>query len=160
MYYYKIMKESSSTLFLFWIFLMLERNKIDLVETQGSPINPYNLKLISIHNCRQCVIMSTLDRGNLDTYLVDKSSVLCALSIRQIQLKQAGLLSQYSLTGKGKAGQNMTAIMPICQNRIQTLTALSNLQVFFFTNYSIHFLFLAIDSSVQYVEQGGMTHFF
>jgi hypothetical protein len=100
--------------------------------------------------------MSTLDRGNLDTYLVDKSSVLCALSIRQIQLKQAGLLSQYSLTGKGKAGQNM----PICQNRIQTLTALSNSQVIFFTNYSIHFLFLAIDSSVQYVEQGRMTHFF
>jgi len=104
--------------------------------------------------------MSTLDRGNLDTYLVDKSSVLCALSIRQIQLKQAGLLSQYSLTGKGKADQNMTAIMPLRQNRIQTLTALSNSHLIFLIKYSIHFLFLAIDSSLQYVEQGGMTHFF
>lgn len=131
----------TGTLFLPWIYLILKKNKVYRIETQDSPINPYNLKLISIENCRQCVIMSTLDRGNLDTYLVDKSSVLCALSIRQIQLKQAGLLSQYSLTGKGKADQNMTAIMPLRQNRIQTLTALSNPHLIFLIKYSIHFLF-------------------
>jgi hypothetical protein len=79
--------------------------------------------------------MSTLDRGNLDTYLVDKSSIMCALSIRQIQLKRAGLLSQYSFTSKRRSGQDMTGIKLIHQNRIHTLTTLSNLHLIYFINY-------------------------
>ncbi|CAF3689883.1 unnamed protein product [Adineta steineri] len=108
----------------------------DIYILNGSPINPYNLKLISIHDCRQCVIMSTVDRGNLDTYLVDKSSVLCALTIRQIQMKRVGLLSQYSLTGRGRVNQYITGTKVLRQNWINTLTTLT------------------IDSNVQYVEQG------
>ncbi len=84
------------------------------------------MKLISIDNCRQCVIMSTLDRGNLDSYLVDKSSVLCALSIRQIQMKRAGLLSQRSLVGKRKSDQDINSVKLMRQHRICTLTTLSN----------------------------------
>jgi hypothetical protein len=103
--------------------------------------------------------MSTLDRGNLDTYLVDKSSVLCALNIRQIQMKRAGLLSRHSLTEKRKADQDMTDNKLMHQNRIHTLTALSNSCLMFFTNYFTQFFVLAIDSNVQYVEQGIMLDF-
>ena len=60
-----------------------------------------------------------LDSGNLDTYLVDKSSVLCALSIRQLEMKSAGFLSDPTLARKSK-------VSFIRQNRIQTLTTLSN----------------------------------
>jgi hypothetical protein len=70
--------------------------------------------------------MSTLDRGNLDSYLVDKSSVLCALSIRQIQMKRAGLLSQRSLVGKRKSDQDINSVKLMRQHRICTLTTLSN----------------------------------
>ncbi|CAF0949052.1 unnamed protein product [Adineta ricciae] len=108
----------------------------DIYILDGSPNNPYNLKLISIHDCRQCVIISTLDRGNLDTYLVDKSSILCALTIRQIQLKKVGLLSQHSLLGMNKLSQHKTGSKLLRQNWIHTLTTLT------------------IDSNVQYVEQG------
>jgi hypothetical protein len=83
--------------------------------------------------------MSTLDRGNLDTYLVDKSSVLCALSIRQIEMKWAGLLSDLSLTKKGKVDQDMTGTKFMHQKRIHTLTTLSNLHLLFFTNDFTHF---------------------
>ncbi len=76
--------------------------------------------------------MSTLDRGNLDSYLVDKSSVLCALSIRQIQLKRAGLLSQRR---KSKSDQNINNAKLMRQNRICTLTTLSNLSRMFFKKY-------------------------
>jgi hypothetical protein len=103
--------------------------------------------------------MSTLDRGNLDTYLVDKSSVLCALNIRQIQMKRAGLLSRQSLCGKHRAHQDIAGNKLMCQNRIYTLTALSNSCLMFFTNYFTQFFVLAIDSNVQYVEQGIMLDF-
>jgi hypothetical protein len=79
--------------------------------------------------------MSTLDHGNLDNYLVDKSSVLRALSIRQIEMKRAGLLSQRSLM----------------KNKSQSVTHLSS----FFLKENISYIFvLAINSNVQYVEQG------
>jgi hypothetical protein len=77
--------------------------------------------------------MSTVDRGNLDSYLVDKSSVLCALSIRQIQMKRAGLLSQRNLIGKRKSDQSINSGKLMRQNRVCTLTTLSNLSVMFFT---------------------------
>jgi hypothetical protein len=67
--------------------------------------------------------MSTLDHGNLDNYLVDKSSVLCALSIRQIEMKRAGLLSQRSLM----------------KNKSQSVTHLSSF--FFQRKYFIYFCF-------------------
>jgi hypothetical protein len=70
--------------------------------------------------------MSTLDRGNLDSYLVDKSSVLCALSIRQIEMKRAGLLSQQSLVRQSKSDQNINSVKLMRQNRVCTLTTLSN----------------------------------
>ncbi|CAF1499284.1 unnamed protein product, partial [Rotaria sordida] len=108
----------------------------DIYILNGSPINPYNLKLISIQDCRQCVIMSMLDHGNVDKYLVDKSSVLCALSIRQIEMKSAGLISARSLTRKSRIESDMTQLKVTHHNRIHTLTTLT------------------IDSNVQYVEQG------
>jgi hypothetical protein len=131
-------RKSRSTLFLSWIFLFPERKEDYFIGSQGSPSNPYNLKLVSIHDCRQCVIMSSLDRGNLDNYLVDKSSVLCALSIRQIERKWGGFLSHRSLTGKGQADQNMGETKVIHHNRIDTLTTLSNSPLMFFTNNSSH----------------------
>ena len=87
--------------------------------------------------------MSTLDCGNLDTYLLDRSSVLCALSIRQLQLKRAGLLPQNSLPVKCKAGHDMTPIKPLRRNRIHMLLHLviymsSSSQ----KNYSIHICLL------------------
>jgi hypothetical protein len=122
-------------------FLILERMTFYFIETQCSPINPHHLKLISIHDCRQCVIMSTVDRGNLDTYLVDKSSVLCALTIRQIQLKRADLLSDLSLTRKSKTHLDMTGSKFIRHNRIQTLTTLSKSRFRSFTNSFWHISF-------------------
>lgn len=93
---------------------------------QGSPSNPYNLQLICIQDCRQCVIISTLDRENPDTYLVDKSSVLNTLNIRQIEMKSAGFVSALNLTGQGLPSdifQNQATFL--LQNRIRTLTTLS-----------------------------------
>ena len=70
--------------------------------------------------------MSTLDRGNLDSYLVDKSSVLCALSIRRIEMKRAGLLSQQSLIRKSRGDIDRIGKKLMRQNKIYTLTTLSN----------------------------------
>ena len=92
---------------------------------QGSPSNPYNLQLICIQDCRQCVIISTLDRENQDTYLVDKSSVLCTLNIRQIEMKSAGFVSALNLTGQASSDLNTNQAKFLLQNRIRTLTALS-----------------------------------
>ncbi len=108
------------------MFFIVERKGTYFVKIQDSPNNPHNLKLISIQDCRQCVIMSTLDRENLDNHLVDKSSVLCALNIRQIQMKRAGLLSQQSLTGKRRSYHDIAGKKLMRQNRIHTLTTLSN----------------------------------
>ncbi|CAM4840941.1 unnamed protein product [Rotaria magnacalcarata] len=108
----------------------------DIYILNGSPNNPYNLRLISIHKCRQCVIMSTLDRGNLDTYLVDKSSILCALTIRQISMQCAGLHTDLSVVRKSNTDHDMLKTKSVFHNHIQTLTAIT------------------IDSNVQYVEQG------
>ncbi|CAF1291373.1 unnamed protein product, partial [Didymodactylos carnosus] len=102
----------------------------DIYILNGSPLNPYNLKLINIQDCRMCVIMSTLDRENADTYLVDKSSVLCTLNIRQIELKSAQFMSTFNILQPSSSDFNQTFL-----NRIKTLTALT------------------IDSNVQYVEQ-------
>ncbi len=85
--------------------------------------------MISIDDCRQCVIMSTIDRGNLDTYLVDKSSVLCALSIRQIQIKRTKLLQDSNLNERNNSIQTITTNKPIRHNRMHTLTALSHLYI-------------------------------
>ncbi|UJR26310.1 hypothetical protein I4U23_007648 [Adineta vaga] len=119
------------------------RNEWDMICTfpdiyilNGSPSNPYNLQLICIQDCRQCVIISTLDRENLDTYLVDKSSVLCTLNIRQIEMKSAGYVSVMNLTGQNTFDMNTNQTRALLQNTIRTLTTLT------------------IDSNVQYVEQG------
>ncbi len=77
--------------------------------------------------------MPKVDRENLDNYLVDKSSVLCAFNIRQIQMKRAGLLSQRSLVGKRKSDQSINSTKLMRQNRVCTLTTLSNLSVMLFT---------------------------
>ena len=82
--------------------------------------------MICIQDCRQCVIISTLDRENQDTYLVDKSSVLCTLNIRQIEMKSAGFVSALNLTGQGgPSDMNTNQTMFLLQNRIRTLTTLS-----------------------------------
>ncbi|CAF4649518.1 unnamed protein product, partial [Rotaria sp. Silwood1] len=119
------------------------KNEWDMISTfpdiyilNGSPSNPYNLQLICIQDCRQCVIISTLDRENQDTYLVDKSSVLCTLNIRQIEMKSAGFVSIMNLTGQNSFDMNTNQTMALLQNKIRTLTTLT------------------IDSNVQYVEQG------
>ncbi len=70
------------------------------------------------------MIISTLDRENQDTYLVDKSSVLCTLNIRQIEMKSAGFVSAINLTGQNTLDTTQT--MFLLQNRIRTLTTLSN----------------------------------
>ena len=89
------------------------------------------MKLISIDHCRQCVIMSASDRGNLDSYLVDKSSVLCALSIRRIEMKRAGLFSHE----KSEIDEHIDGNKQIRQNRIYTLTTLSySPLIFLFTD--------------------------
>lgn len=71
------------------------------------------------------MIISTLDRENQDTYLVDKSSVLCTLNIRQIEMKSAGFVSAMNLTGQNTSDMNTNQAMFLLQNRIRTLTALS-----------------------------------
>ncbi|CAF1022054.1 unnamed protein product, partial [Didymodactylos carnosus] len=103
----------------------------DIYILNGSPLDPYNLKLINIQECRICVVISTLDRGNSDTYLVDKSSVLCTLNIRQIEMKSAPHLSTFNILQPSSADLNATLL-----NTIKTITTLT------------------IDSNVQYVEQG------
>jgi hypothetical protein len=80
------------------------------------------------------VIISTLDRENQDTYLVDKSSVLCTLNIRQIEMKSAGFVSALNLTGQSTIDLNANQTMVLLQNKIRTLTALSNRQFRFCLN--------------------------
>ena len=70
--------------------------------------------------------MSTLDRGNLDTYLVDKSSILCALSIRQIEMKYAKALPQHRLSRKGNIVADTANTRLLRHNSNYTLTTLSN----------------------------------
>lgn len=65
---------------------------------QGSPSNPCNLKSLSIDKCRQCVIISKISTENSDSYLVDKSSVLCALNIKHIQNKINSIKTINTLT--------------------------------------------------------------
>jgi hypothetical protein len=77
------------------------------------------------------VIISTLDRENQDTYLVDKSSVLCTLNIRQIEMKSAGFVSALNLTGQSSVDLNANQAIVLLQNKIRTLTALSNSTIFF-----------------------------
>ncbi|CAF4303719.1 unnamed protein product, partial [Adineta steineri] len=108
----------------------------DIYILNVSPSNPYNLQLICIQDCRQCVIISTLDRDNQDTYLVDKSSVLCTLNIRQIEMKSAGFVSVMNLTGQSTLDMHTNQTTALLKNKIRTLTTLT------------------IDSNVQYVEQG------
>ena len=71
------------------------------------------------------MIISTLDRENQDTYLVDKSSVLCTLNIRQIEMKSAGFVSAMNLAGQSTIDLNANQAMVLLQNKIRTLTALS-----------------------------------
>jgi hypothetical protein len=80
------------------------------------------------------VIISTLDRENQDTYLVDKSSVLCTLNIRQIEMKSAGFVSALNLTGQSTVDVNANQAIVLLQNKIRTLTALSNSTIFVFFN--------------------------
>jgi hypothetical protein len=65
-------------------------------------------------------------------------------------MKSAGFVSAMNLTG-----QNTNPTMFLLQNKIRTLTALSNKEEknILFYLYII-FIYLAIDSNVQYVEQG------
>lgn len=86
--------------------------------------------------------MSTLDRGNLDTYLVDKSSILCALTIRQISMQCAGLHTDFGVARKSKTDHDMPKINSVFHNHIQTLTAISNECVILFVYYSIFFSLL------------------
>ena len=74
------------------------------------------------------MIISTLDRENQDTYLVDKSSVLCTLNIRQIEMKLAGFVSALNLTGQSTLDVNANQAMVLLQNKIRTLTTLSNIK--------------------------------
>lgn len=83
--------------------------------------------MICIQDCRQCVIISTLDRENQDTYLVDKSSVLCTLNVRQIEMKSAGFVSALNLTTQVTSDSNINQTMLLLQNRIRTLTTLSKI---------------------------------
>ena len=70
--------------------------------------------------------MSIIDRGNFDNYLVDKSSVLSALTIRQIQFKRNELIQDLSFTRKSQIiEQNTPEIKLTKSNKIATLTALS-----------------------------------
>ncbi len=80
------------------------------------------------------MIISTLDRENQDTYLVDKSSVLCTLNIRQIEMKSAGFVSALNLTGQSTVDVNANQAIVLLQNKIRTLTALSNSTIFVFFN--------------------------
>ena len=71
------------------------------------------------------MIISTLDRENQDTYLVDKSSVLCTLNIRQIEMKSAGYVSVMNLTGQSTSDMTANQTKALLQNTIRTLTTLS-----------------------------------
>lgn len=71
------------------------------------------------------MIISTLDRENQDTYLVDKSSVLCTLNIRQIEMKSAGLVSALDLVRQSSVDLHANHARVLLQNKIRTLTALS-----------------------------------
>lgn len=73
------------------------------------------------------MIISTLDRENQDTYLVDKSSVLCTLNIRKIEMKSAGFVSAMNITGQNSLDLNLNQQIFLLQNRIRTLTTLSKL---------------------------------
>ena len=90
------------------------------------------------------MIISTLDRENQDTYLVDKSSVLCTLNIRQIEMKSAGFVSALNLTGQSATDLNANQAMVLLQNKIRTLTTLSNRQfvVFFLQQIKIVLKFI------------------
>ena len=105
------------------------------------------------------MIISTLDRENQDTYLVDKSSVLCTLNIRQIEMKSAGFVSALNLTGQSSMDLNSNQAKILLQNRIRTLTTLSKrISCFFLLQSKFICIDLAIDSNVQYVEQGKTSH--
>jgi hypothetical protein len=110
------------------------------------------------------VIISTLDRENQDTYLVDKSSVLCTLNVRQIEMKSAGFVSALNLTGHSTSDLTANQTKLLLQNRIRTLTTLSKSidDIYKSTNDRFTFFrsYLAIDSNVQYVEQGNRTILF
>lgn len=70
--------------------------------------------------------MSIIDRANFDNYLVDKSSVLSALTIRQIQFKRNELIQDLSFTRKSQIIElNPSEIKLTKSNKIATLTALS-----------------------------------
>jgi hypothetical protein len=75
------------------------------------------------------VIMSMLDRGNPDNYLVDKSSVLTTVSIRQIEMQSAGLLTHVNRISIHKDDDHRTMT-----RRIPTLTALSKM-----TRYDLYY---------------------
>lgn len=85
--------------------------------------------------------MSTIDRANLDTYLVDKSSVLCALNIRQIQMKWSKILSDTDLNESNNTNKTITTNKSIRHNRMHTLTALSHLYFIIYTYYLIYLSF-------------------
>jgi len=69
-------------------------------------------------------------------------------------MKSAGFVSVMNLTGQGTFDININQTMNLLQNRIRTLTALSIRQFYLFLRGKICFIYLAIDSNVQYVEQG------
>ena len=123
---------------------------------EASPNNPYNLKLVSIYDCRQCVIISSLDRGNLDTYLVDKSSVLCTLTVQQIAMKSIGFRSDVDEIEQNNSDPTTNETKSKSPKSIHTLTTLSNsiCHIHRLCIFVLFFFFLAVDSNVQYVEQG------
>ena len=51
----------------------------------GSPNDRSNLRAVTIQYCSMCVIISSTQRDTTDTYLVDKSSILCSLNIRAME---------------------------------------------------------------------------
>lgn len=65
--------------------------------------------------------MSTLDHIHMDLRLVDKTSVLCALTIRQIEMKQNGLTS----TSPAQCRKDSLNLI-----RVNTITALSMQEIF------------------------------
>jgi hypothetical protein len=70
-------------------------------------------------------------------------------------MKSAGFVSALNLTGQSTIDLNANQTMVLLQNKIRTLTALSNRQfLFLLRQIKIVFIYLAIDSNVQYVEQG------
>ena len=53
----------------------------------GSPNDRSNLRAVTIQYCSMCVIISSTQRDTTDTYLVDKSSILCSLNIRAMEFE-------------------------------------------------------------------------